>query len=281
MSQVDIKALIANVDALPALPGVAAQALAVFNNPKATHRDLADIISTDQSLVAGILKLANSAYYGFSRKIATVNDAIVLLGFNTIRSLILASTVKDRFSQPVPGYSLAAGEMWKHSIVCAMTARNIARRVKFASPEEAFVAGLLHDIGKLILNLHVGQLYREILEQVSTGKVTFNMAEQQFLGADHAEVGAKVAEKWNLPSELVDTIGNHHLTGGAGNLSQLTAIVHVADALCLMLGIGLGGDGLLYSLSQEAIHFLGLDQSTIDRLMLEISDYLQDYENFS
>lgn len=276
MSQQILEKLVEQIDTIPSLPIVVADALQVIDALDAGPKELAAVLYKDQGLTTTILKFANSAYYGFNRKISTITEAIVILGFNTIRSLLLAASVQRAVGGEVKGYDLAQGELWKHSIICAMTARSIARRVGFPGVEQAFIAGLIHDIGKVILSMHVASQFEELMTIVSEQKLNFSQAEKQLFGADHAEIGGLVAERWNLPEDLVDAIAHHHLIEEPAELKTITAVVHVADALCLMLGLGLGSDGLLYQVNSQAVEMLGLSDTAIQEIMLEINDFAMD-----
>ncbi|KUK32584.1 MAG: Metal dependent phosphohydrolase [Thermoanaerobacterales bacterium 50_218] len=275
-----LERIVQDVQDLPALPQIVEQVIRVTEDPDSTVKELNDIICQDQALTARILRLANSAYYGFPRRISTVVEAIVILGFNTIRNLVLAASVYDLLSREVPGYQLGKGELWRHSIACAMAARLLARQVRFPAPDQAFVAGLLHDIGKIVLSVYMQDAYLEIINTVKEKRIPFSQAEKDVLGFTHAEVGAKVAEKWNFPVPLVEAIAFHHEPTRARENARLTALVHIADAICMMMGIGLGGDGLCYPVFPEALSLLGLQQGIIEELIDRLSDLFVDKNSF-
>lgn len=271
-----LEELVARVEDLPALPAVVTQVMRLIEDPDSTAADLNAVISRDQALTAKVLRLANSAYYGFARRVGTVTEAVVLLGFNTIRNLVLAASVSNVLQREAPGYHLARGELWRHSLTSAMAARLLARKARFRAAEEAFVAGLLHDIGKLILSQYVGQAYQELLDRVAQSGLPFMEAERQVLGFDHAQAGGLVAEKWNLPEALVEAISCHHQPQLARRHPPLTALAHAGDALALMLGAGLGVDGLMYPLDWEAVAAVGLTENQIQEAMTELADSLTD-----
>jgi putative nucleotidyltransferase with HDIG domain len=273
---VGLEELVAQVEDLPALPLVVTQVIRLTEDPDSTAQDLNAVISRDQALTAKVLRLANSAYYGFPRRIGTVTEAVILLGFNTIRNLVLAASVSNVLQREAPGYQLARGELWRHSLASAMAARLLARKARFRAAEEAFVAGLLHDIGKLVLSHYVGQAYEEIIGEVTNQGLPFMEAEQRALGYDHAQVGGLVAEKWNLPGQLSEAIRCHHQPRLATLNPPLTAFTHAADALALMLGLGVGVDGLLYPLDWEAVAGVGLTEKQVQEVMAELSDSLSD-----
>jgi len=276
MGRISLEKIVAEVNDLPALPQITAQVIKLTEDPNSNVRDLGDLIGKDQSLTAKVLRLANSAYYGFPRRISTVSQAIVILGFNTIRSLVMAASVHNVLSREVAGYSLGQGELWKHSLGVAMGARMLSKRTRMESPEEAFVGGLVHDIGKVVLSHYVQSEFVAIVKLVQEG-TPFMLAEEQVLGFDHAAVGARVAAKWNLPPNLVKAIAGHHNLGqGHAGPDNLTTLVHVADALCLMMGVGLGGDGLMYPMNPEAAVKLNLGQGDLEAVMSELADSLSD-----
>lgn len=269
------------VKELPALSHVASKVLAITEDPDANASDLAETINLDPNLAASILKLANSAYYGFARHISTVTDAIVLLGFSTIKSLTIAASTYKIYNKEVSGYSLSKGEIWRHSIGCAMMSKLIAMRSKYKVPEEAYVAGLIHDIGKIVLDRFVEKEFTQINEIVDNEKISFSEAEKRILGFDHPEVGAKVVERWNFPANLVEAIRYHHEPEKAEVAPILTSIVHIADASCLMLGIGLGGDGLSYPLNEKAVDMLTLTEQDMENLMSKLGEVLIDPQCFA
>jgi len=280
MGKVTMESIVEAVNDLPALPDVVVEIMELTENPDSTAQDINNVLNRDQSLTAKVLKLANSAFYGFPRRISTVTDATVLLGFKTIRGIIMAAAVSGFLNQEVEGYALGYGELWRHSQCAAMTARLIAKKAKVGAPDLAYTAALLHDIGKVILNEYMKEAYHEVVEEVDKNNVSFLEAEDKILGFNHTVVGAKVAEKWNLPAELVEAIALHHNPEKAQVNKKLTSIVHLADAICVMMGIGVGVDGMSYPLSEEAVQLIGLDKSEIENTMSELADLFSDQQSF-
>ena len=270
-----LEQIVSSAKDLPSLPAITYRVIKLVDDPQSTAKDLNDVITQDQSLTAKVLRLANSAYYGFPRRISTVTDAIVLLGFNTIRSLVLSASVYHILEKPLEGYALAPGELWRHSQASAMAARLIAQRARYRQPDQAYIAGLLHDIGKVLLNHHLREQYHEVVARVG-GEKTFIDVEEEVLGFNHAQVGALLAEKWNLPPDLVEAIGCHHQPAAAKKNRELTAITHLADALCMTMGLGLGIDGLYYKVDEDAIRLLKLKEEELEQLISRLADTLAD-----
>ncbi|MFY9486458.1 MAG: HDOD domain-containing protein, partial [Bacillota bacterium] len=196
---------------LPPLPAVAAKVLEILKDPDADLTALVSIIEKDQALTAKILRVSNSAYYGLVRRISTVKDAVVTLGFNNMRNQVLALSAYSLMQGPASGYALEAGSLWDHSLCTGLCAEHLADTLGYKSiKDEVFIGGLLHDIGKTILSYYVSARFSNILERVDQLGQTFVEAERAELGFDHAEVGARVALRWNLPESLVSMIGDHH-----------------------------------------------------------------------
>jgi putative nucleotidyltransferase with HDIG domain len=280
MGKISIEAIVEAVNDLPALPQVVVQVIKLTEDPDSTAQDINRVLSQDQAITARVLKMANSAFYGFPRRIGSITDAIVLLGFRTLRSIVMAASVSDILVQEMPGYALEYGELWRHSQCTAMAARLIARKSKFALLDLAYTAALLHDIGKVILNGTMQEAYREVVAKVTDDNISFINAEDEILGFNHAQVGARVAEKWNLPPETVEAIQLHHSPDEAKVNRRLTAIVHLADAVCVAMGIGVGIDGMLYPMSGEAMQLLGLDEIEIENIISELIDVFSDQQIF-
>ncbi len=254
----------AAVAELPAMPASIAEVIAACDDHDMTVGQLSQVILRDQSLTANILKLANSSFYGHSRRVTTVTEAVVMLGFSAIKSLAISSHTARLLSGGLPGYGLQQGELWRHSISVAFTARRLAVEVRLAPVEEAFVAGLLHDIGKTILSSYMEHAFDEVTRIAQDRRIPFHDVEAELLGFDHAELGAQIAVAWSFPPELEEAIRFHHSPGGATLKPALAHCVHLADAACMMLGVGLGADGLMYGVDPESLEVLGI---TPDRLM--------------
>lgn len=272
--------VVAQVKDLPGLPEVTTEIIKLTDDPNATAQDINRAVGKDQALTAKVLKLANSAYYGFPRRISTVTDATVMLGFQTLRSIVMAASVSDMLSREVEGYSLGAGELWRHSQATAMGARLLARQCKYPAVDVAYTAGLLHDIGKVILNHYLKEAYQPVVDMVTREGVPFIEVETSILGFNHAEIGAKVGEKWNLPSPLVEAIANHHSPDQAVIDPKLTAIIHLADCLTMIMGVGLGIDGLFYPMQESALDTLGLSMNTMEEMVSKLTDMMVDSTAF-
>lgn len=259
--------ILKEVKDLPPFSAIANRALKLTNDPRSSAVDISRVISYDPAFTARVLRMANSAYYGFTRKITTVSEAIVILGYETLKSVVLALTLQKFYDREVKGYGLEKGDLWKHSVGCALAARLIATQVKYPAVEQAFVAGLLHDVGKVILNQFVREEIDQIIALSGAQGLSFAEAERQILGFDHQDIGAKVSEKWNFNEKIVEAIRCHHKPDRARKDVELTSIVHVADFVCLSLGLGVGSDGMLYPLKSEALDTLGLEEPEIDNLI--------------
>ncbi len=280
MTKLTLNYIVNKVDDMPVLPERINNIITLTEDPNSTVQDIEKEILKDQSLTTRVLRLANSAYYGYPRKISIVSQATVLLGFQAIKGIALASTVSSFLASELKGYSLAKNELWTQSQTCAIISRYIAKEINYPSPEEAYIGGLLRDIGKTILNQHVEKEYKEILNKIEKNKISFLDAEREVLGFDHGEVGKKVAEKWNFPKDLVEAISLHHTPEMAETNSHLVSIVHIADAITMMMGIGLGLDGLAYNLSPFAIESLNLNEQQIQEFISQVSDLVADEESF-
>ncbi len=236
-----IKRITESVIGLPTLPTVISKMIELVDNPKTSAASLARLISTDQSLTARILKLANSAYYGFSREISTVNMAIVVMGFNAVKDMGLSLSVFDVFKESNSVRDFDISRFWEHSIGCGVASRLMAHRYQHRIAGEAFVAGLLHDIGKVILDQYAHRDFAEIMERVFERDESLDYAELAVVGAGHGEIGGWLAEKWRLPIVIAEALRLHHLPWEAVKDPVLVAIVNVADYLCHVTGVGASG----------------------------------------
>jgi HD-like signal output (HDOD) protein len=266
---------------IPSLPQFVIETLKKLDDPKSNATGVGEILSKDEGLVLRILRLANSAYYGLSRRITGIAEAISFLGFKTVKSIVLAASVYKFMDSAFTGYSLDRGELWKHSQGVAATSRYLSEKLKAGDPEEAYIGGLMHDIGKIVLNDYVRFGYSIILRLVEEDGIPFCEAERQVLGFDHAQVGGLVMEQWNLPDAYSYMTTYHHapdnLPREASEFQKVLDIVHVSNAMCLMLGIGLGADGMQYNISTESLERLGISDKT-ENIMAEFVEILSALE---
>lgn len=281
MSKLTLNRIVEKVDEMPVLPNRINRIIEIVEDPDSTVQDLENEILKDQSLTSKVLKLANTTHYGYPRKISTVSRATILLGFQSIKSIALASTVSKYLIGELEGYALGKNDLWKQSQTCGIISRYIGKKKGIGNPEKAYIAGLLRDIGKTILNHYVKDEYSKIVEMVEGKNLSFLEAERTILGFDHAEVGGKVAQKWNFPDDLVEAIKYHHTPERATENPELVSIVHIADAITMIMGIGIGADGMSYNFSQFAIDILDLSENEIESIISETSDLIIDEDNFN
>jgi putative nucleotidyltransferase with HDIG domain len=265
-TQARIKIILAGVEDLKPLSATVTQALKVMDMPEVEINKIASIISVDQALTARILKLANSAYYGFIYPASTLQEAITRLGLRQTKSVLYTASFSGLLGRKIAGYNLRRGDLWKHSIAVAMIAQRLAERVVYAAPEEAYIGGLLHDLGKLVLDQYLNVDWGELLVVGQSHELPLIEAEEYLLGLNHAQVGGELARKWRFPDCLVDAIAHHHSPTFAQNSGELAAIVHLADTICLRMNIGLCHPTFLPKPSPAAMRLLFIDDQELDLL---------------
>jgi putative nucleotidyltransferase with HDIG domain len=281
MAKLTLPELISKVDSLPELPEVALRVSQMMENPETHANELAEVIRLDANMTAQLLRLCNSAAYAPVREIETVRDAVAVIGFKALKSIIYTVISHAALNRDVPGYSLSGGALWANAIHCAVYARQLSSAFGYTDPELAFTAGLMRDIGKIVLGEHVGANYPEIEATASQEQIDFMVAEERVLGYSHTEVGTQVARKWNLPTRLVNVIRFHHQPSsliGTTDVPEeelkLVTLVHLADAFTMMLGTGVGSDGMMYSIDYVALNHVGFDTSeaNMERILSELVD---------
>ena len=280
MSLPDLQKVIARIDDLPTLPRTVLKITELVNDPKSSAKDLARIITDDQVLTARLLKLVNSSFYGFPQRISTVTNAIVLLGFDAIRSLLLTTSVFDLFAGRNKKRKQDQENFWDHSLGCAVGAKVIGNHLRHDKIEELFVCGLLHDIGKIVEMLFLPDEFAKVVATVNKKKILMVSAEEEVLGYSHAEIGRLLADKWNLPVKLEQVIAFHHQPVSAGSFIMEAAIVHLADILCRALNMGYGGDNKIPPLDKLAWESLKIKPDSIESIMETMQDEYSDISNF-
>ncbi len=280
MGTADLQKIIARIDDLPTLPRTVLRITELVNDPKSSAKDLARIITDDQVLTARLLKLVNSSFYGFPQRISTVTNAIVLLGFDAIRSLLLTTSVFDLFAGRNKKSNQDQEKFWDHSLGCAVGAKVIGNHLRYDKIEELFVSGLLHDIGKIVEMLFLRDEFMRIVAIVNKQNTLMITAEHQVLGYSHAEIGKLLAGKWNLPVKLEQVIAHHHQPAAAGSFVMEASIVHLADILCRALNMGYGGDNKMPPLDKFAWESLRIRTDALESIMETMQDEYRDISTF-
>ncbi len=270
---------------LPTLPSVVAKMIELVDNPKTSAASLARLISTDQALTAKILKLANSPYYGFPREISTVNLAIVVLGFNTVKDMGLSISVLNAFRGREESEHFDISKFWEHSIACAVAARFLARMFRYRIVGEAFVAGLLHDVGKVVLNQYLHPEFLRIMTEVHQNDVPLLEAENNVIGVTHAQVGGWLAEKWNLPAPITESISFHHDPLQAGRHKDIALLTSFADFIVRYSRIGDSGNKMAPAIAPEVAEALlkmgiAVEKEALEQIRAEFLAELDKAEAF-
>lgn len=275
ITRLSAREVAAEVADLPTMSSSITEVISACDDPDITVGRISDAIMRDQSLTAGILRLANSAFYGHPRRVATISDASLLLGFSAIKSLAISTHTSRLLAGPLPGYGLQRGELWDHSVAVAFTARRLALEVDCNPVEEAFVAGMLHDIGKLILSSRMEDAFDEVVALAEERRAPLHEVESELLGFDHAELGAQVARAWNFPPDLEEAIRHHHDPAAATLAPALARCVHLADTGCILVAVGLEGPALADGVDAGALDALDLTPERFTRAIADVSDAIR------
>lgn len=272
----NIEDIISGIDTLTPIPPVAAQIMALAEDENSSMSDISDLIIHDPSITASLLKICNSAYFGLARKVESVRDAITLLGLDQIVELVLLNTTAENFKDEPDGYGLGEGELWHHAVLSAHVAKTLAENYGVANKKHLiFTAALLKDIGKLIMGRYVAFSYEKINILVESKGYSFNEAEKKVIGMNHEELGGVVGQRWRFGKKLIYIIRNHHMSEEASRNDVETALVYLADIVCMMMGFGTGVDGLAYRFYSDVLDRMKLTDQDLQKIIFDTGEERQ------
>lgn len=280
LRKVSKEIILKSVENLPALSEVVSRCMTMLGDPNCSIRELTELISKDQSITAKIIRIANSAFYGYSRQIKTLSDAIVILGFRQIRTLLITASTSNHLSGKVEGYMIAKGELWKHSYAVAFTSGLISRLTNKGESDEIFTAGILHDIGKLVLGNHLKGSYRDIVSYAQKKNISIAAAEEKILGMHHAEVGGLILEHWNFPEVMTESVRMHHNPLDVEENRDLVGVLNLADNWVRERGIGVGAcNNISDGLEDSILKNLKIDEDIKEQVLGYLEDEMAQMED--
>ncbi len=267
----EIKGMVKDV---PTLPVIYQELFQKMQDPNIAVPEIAELIAQDQSLSTKILHLVNSAFYGYSKQIKTISRAVVILGFRAVRSAALAISVFDYFGdEDSEGVNML--DFWKHSIAVASICKVLARELNINQQEEAFIVGLLHDVGKLVEKRYFAEDFLEVCTVAQEQHLSWYECEKALFQVHHATIGKAIFRAWNFPPSVVDAVQFHHNPTASTKVPQLTALVHVADVLSYSLDLGAPGAWPPKECDADALKLLGLDMERAAGFQEKIEEELE------
>jgi len=273
-----IERIIEEINELRPVSEIGNRVIEITSNPNSSLAELLDVIKYDQGMTANLLRICNSAYFGLKNKIVSIKQAVAYLGLNKVASLVVLGHSADNFKKAQVGYDLNEGELWRYSVSSALIAEDLAETKRLENISLIFTSALLKDIGKVILSAYVKDSFEDINKVVQDRGLTFVDAEKEVIGIDHAELGARVAEKWNFNPAMVDIIRNHHDPDKAPPDDISIPIVYLADSICMMIGIGVGSDGLAYRYHQDIVDRLNFSDIDLQKTIASFWGKIQAVE---
>lgn len=260
---------------LASLPSVVMRAMELLNNPDTSASDIGEIIAEDPALTARLLKIVNSAFYGFPSRIDTISRAITIIGTLELTDLVVGSSAIEVFAK-LPNRLVDMQTFWEHSLYAGIVARLLSRYLRAPNTERCFIMGLLHDIGSLVLYHQQPELAGRALETASEKSVPLHVAERGVFGFDHGQVGAELMRSWNLPDSFVETALNHHTPSVAERYRLETAVVHLADVISGMAHSTGSGTGQVSVLEPGAWELTGLTVDIMEPVVAEADAQFQE-----
>lgn len=264
------------VDSTTAMPAAASRAAQLLQDEDAGVEDIAKILEHDPGLTANLLRLCNSPHYKGRTGTSSVHEAIVRLGMRMTLRVLMTEALGPLTRPPLAGYDLPPGQLWEHSAAVGLAVQQLARALNLTPESYVFTAGLLHDIGKIVMGTFLDLDVKPIVDLAFEHQVSFEEAERRVLGIDHAEVGAALLEKWNLPAPVVEAVRWHHEPENASGDILCVDLVHAADTLIIESGIGTGIDGLNYRSSEAVTARLGLNVHILEEVLCTVLTELED-----
>lgn len=267
----DLQKSIAKVNELSSLPEVTSRIVEVVENPDATAKDIHGVVEKDPALATRILKIVNSAFYGLPSQVASLERAILMLGLSALKNLALATSV-TRLIKPGPICDeFQTLDLWKHCVAVAVCSKMIAHQARHPAPDEAFVAGLVHDMGLIVAQQVCPNSMKVVAERCIAEPQDFCALEQEVIGADHQAFGGAVAARWKFPPGLRFAIAYHHEPDGLKpEFQKVTSIVHLADTLCCNLRYGFWLTAFMQDPPDEMLDTVGIKASVFERIAADL-----------
>jgi putative nucleotidyltransferase with HDIG domain len=264
--------VIASIEQLRPMPGNVTRAVKSLDAENPSLSEVSDLIGLDQALTASVIQVANSASLGYRMNCTAIRDAVMRIGFRRLRTILLGLGVSGPLSRRLNGYRLGDGKLWDHSLTTAVAAQWISQIVHYPNPEEAYVAGLLHDMGKLLLDQYIQFDYQRVYDMINEKKRTLWQVEEELIGIDHPRVGSLMAEKWQFPPILADAILYHHSPSLAYVSDGLTAVVNIANSFSAP-----PDDSLIdvygHTVHPEALRVLGINDTRVEEWQTTFWNY--------
>jgi HD-like signal output (HDOD) protein len=267
-------------DGLPSLgsyAGVLEEIDRLLQDPNTTVTDLGDCIEKDPDLTSRLLRLANSTFYRFSRRLETVAESVSVIGIQQVQDLVLASCVIEAF-EGIPRHQVDMESFWRHSLGCGICARALANERQLLGAERLFICGLLHDLGRLVLLSQAPHTAADILNLYHKNRMLLREAEREVLGFDHAQVGEEVLRLWQFPPSVISAVAFHHQPMAAGVFQLESSAVHLADHLVHAMELGSSGERFVPPLSLRAWERIGLSPELIESIMNTVDDQIEAVE---
>lgn len=229
-----IDKIIQTIEHIPTLPVISTQILRLFRNENITLKQIEELIEKDPPLAAKILKIVNSSFYGLLSKVSTIEHAVIILGINEVRSVALGFAIQNHFQTHSNNFEPA--RFWKHSIICSQISKYLAKYFNVFDDGTFFLAGLIHDIGKLVIDQYFPEEFKAIIDRIAANQCTFSKAEKELLGVTHYQIGAKLLRQWNFPEKVVMQIFFHHAPWHDKSFTTESAILYLANILTKVSG---------------------------------------------
>lgn len=275
-----IDKILKSLDHIPAFPITILKVSEMLRDDDYSVADMVGLIKYDQAMAANIMKMSNSAYFGSRQKIGTLRDAVVYLGKNNLIRIVQTAGVSRYFTQKGRGYVEKANELWEHSVAVAIMSQILSRKVLKCEDEKLYLAALLHDVGKMVMGEFVSESFETIARLVAEGGYSFLEAEEAVIGINHAELGGKIAERWNFPKEIVVALTYHHRPDLIEkNNNVIMWLVYLADQVCILTGITGGFDGLAHRGVSEVMKKFEFYEKDLELGMIKLVEDLEHAKN--
>lgn len=274
----NLQIVIKEIKNLKPIPAVVTSLLEIIDDPNASMNEITKIIQYDPAISADLLRTANSAYFGLKRPAETIQEAAMMLGTDHVVDLVMLKVSAQVAKGTQKGYDLHEGALWKYSVSSALIAKQVAVQLDLPNKNSIFTAALLKDIGKTVLDKFIQDAFEKISNLVINENFSFMEAEKQIIGVDHAELGAMIAKMWKFSPRMVGIIRNHHLSSETMVRDKDLAVVYLSDCICMMMGMGVGADGLAYRFHPQAMDHIGISAEDTLKIIADFACRMDEVE---